>query len=302
MSQPPNANKETAKKLPPLSKGKAAAAPLSTRGGKSVVLEMLANKMADLNRQQNEEAFIVALSSLEPNPAQPRQIHDDERDEELAQDIKARGVLQPILVRPLKSGRYQIVAGERRYRACGLAGLSEVPVIIKEYNDEQARYASMVENLQRQDLDPLDEGRFYEILNIEENISVREIASYIHRSHKYVQDRLTKYREYLSVQGSTTPAHHNDKSAGSEGSTAANSDENHERNQQLRKLQNSQIKKLTPTKSVFRFKDFLSQAQSRFNELKPAERIELAEQLRDLRQEMELIEQKLTQAGEQSIN
>ncbi len=269
------------KRLPSLSKGK----PVVSKGGNSVVLEMLASKLADLGRQPNEEAFIIPLSSLETNAAQPRQLHDEARDRELSEDIGARGILQPILVRPLKSGLYQIVAGERRFRAAKLAGLQEVPVVVKEYNDEQARYASMVENLQRLDLDPMDEGRFYDILNVQENISVREIAAYIHRSHSYVQDRLNKYREQPAPIETTS---------GVEASNGANDSDNyHKRNEKLRKLQNSQTNRFVPGKKVNRFRDFLSDTQSRIIELNKEERTQLAEQLRELRRQMETIEYEL---------
>ncbi|HEX2912173.1 MAG TPA: ParB/RepB/Spo0J family partition protein [Chloroflexia bacterium] len=280
MSQP-NANAGANKRLPALNKSKAA--PSKNKGGNAVVLEMLASKMADLDRQQNEEAFVVALSALQPNPDQPRQIRDDERDQELAEDVKTRGILQPILVRPLKNGQYEIVAGERRYKAATLAGLKEVPVIIKEYNDEQARYAAMVENIQRQDLDPLDEGRFYDYLNIQENIGVRDIATYIHRSHKYVQDRLTRYREAIATANSAPV--NSDLS-----STGEDSDENHKRNQKLHKLQKSQLRRAAPTKTIFRFRDFLDETQQRIGELEQEERVQLAEHLRELRRQMETIE------------
>jgi ParB family chromosome partitioning protein len=246
---------------------------------------MLANKMADLERQPNEEAFIVPLKSLEANAAQPRQFHDDERDQELAEDIKARGILQPILVRPLKSGLYQIVAGERRYRAATLAGLVEVPVVIKDYNDEQARYASLVENLQRQDLDPLDEGRFYDILNVQENISIRDIAAFIHRSHFYVQDRLNRYREQqIAPQAAST---------GIVAEAAKDSEKSNERNEKLQKLQKSQSRVVSPVRNINRFRDFLADTQGRLEELKKEEKHRLAEQLRELRQQMEAIENAL---------
>ena len=270
------------KRLPSLSKGKTGG---TSRGGNSVVLEMLASKMADLDRQPNEEAFIVPLKSLEANAAQPRQFHDEERDRELAEDIKARGILQPILVRPLKSGLYQIIAGERRYRAAGLAGLQEVPVVIKDYNDEQARYASLVENLQRQDLDPLDEGRFYEILNVQENISIRDIAAFIHRSHFYVQDRLNKYREQQVYQQAVS------KSSGSE--DPEDSEKNNERNEKFQKLQKSQPKAVLPARTLNRFRDFLVDTRGKLDELKEEERHKLAGHLRELRQQMETIEKEL---------
>jgi len=272
------------KRLPSLSKGKTGGTGIS-RGGNAVVLEMLASKMADLDRQPNEEAFIVPLKSLEANAAQPRQFHDDERDQELAEDIQARGILQPILVRPLKSGLYQIVAGERRYRAATLAGLQEVPVVIKDYNDEQARYASLVENLQRQDLDPLDEGRFYDILNVQENISIRDIAAFIHRSHFYVQDRLNRYREQQVVSQSP--------SAGDVAATTIGSEKSNERNEKFQKLQKSQSRAVSPVKNINRFRDFLADTQGRLEDLKKEEKHRLAEQLRELRQQMEVVENAL---------
>lgn len=272
------------KRLPSLSKGKTGGAG-TNRGGNSVVLEMLASKMATLERQPNEEAFIVPLKSLEANAAQPRQSHDDERDRELAEDIKARGILQPILVRPLKSGLYQIVAGERRYRAARLAGLEEVPVVIKEYNDEQARYASLVENLQRQDLDPLDEGRFYDILNVQENISIRDIAAFIHRSHFYVQDRLNKYREQQN--GLQAAA------AGETSKANTVSEKSNERNEKFQKLQKSQIKIVSPVKNIHRFSNFLADTQNKLEELEREERDRLAEKLKELRRQLDTLEREL---------
>jgi ParB family chromosome partitioning protein len=247
---------------------------------------MLASKMADLDRQPNEEAFIVPLKSLEANAAQPRQFHDAERDRELAEDIQARGILQPILVRPLKSGLYQIVAGERRYRAATLAGLQEVPVVIKDYNDEQARYASLVENLQRQDLDPLDEGRFYDLLNVQENISIRDIAAFIHRSHFYVQDRLNRYRERQAAS-----------QAGNLSEAASDSEKSNERNEKLQKLQKSQSRAISPVRNINRFRDFLADTQGRLEDLKKEEKQRLAEQLRELRQQMEAVEKALLKAA-----
>lgn len=273
------------KRLPSLSKGKPGGTGVS-RGGNSVVLEMLASKMADLDRQPNEEAFIVPLKSLEANAAQPRQFHDAERDRELAEDIQARGILQPILVRPLKSGLYQIVAGERRYRAATLAGLQEVPVVIKDYNDEQARYASLVENLQRQDLDPLDEGRFYDLLNVQENISIRDIAAFIHRSHFYVQDRLNRYRERQAAS-----------QAGNLSEAASDSEKSNERNEKLQKLQKSQSRAISPVRNINRFRDFLADTQGRLEDLKKEEKQRLAEQLRELRQQMEAVEKALLKAA-----
>jgi hypothetical protein len=140
----------------------------------------------------------------------------------------------------------------------------------------------MVENLQRQDLDPLDEGRYYDILNIQENISVRDIAGFIHRSHNYVQERLTRYREFLS-QGEISESN----------AAAMNSEINHKRNEKVQKLQKSQSKPLSMVKSVDRFELFLTQTQVRIKELKPRERKELANRLREIRRIMETMEYEL---------
>lgn len=139
----------------------------------------------------NTEAKIVQLNLIESNPNQPRTYFDKEKLEELAADIKERGILQPPVVREKEEGRYEIVAGERRCRAAKMAGLTEIPVIIKEFdNEQQIKLASLAENLQRDDLDIEDEIRFLNILAKELDISLRDIGKYIHRSHLYVYRRL----------------------------------------------------------------------------------------------------------------
>lgn len=105
----------------------------------------------------------LPLDLLEPNPFQPRTAIDLEALQELTDSIRTRGILQPLLVRPKPDDptHYQIVAGERRWRAAGAAGLHEVPVLVRETTDGDAAAAALVENLQRQDLDPVDEARGY---------------------------------------------------------------------------------------------------------------------------------------------
>jgi len=108
----------------------------------------------------------LSLDLLEPNPFQPRSSIDAAGLEELTQSIRHRGVLQPLLVRPhpVTPGRYQIVAGERRWRAAGVAGLHEVPVLVHDMSDTEAAAVALVENLQRQDLNPIDEATGYDRL------------------------------------------------------------------------------------------------------------------------------------------
>ena len=103
----------------------------------------------------------LKLNDIEPNREQPRKNFDDDALSQLAASIAEHGVLQPLLVRPLPAGGYQLVAGERRWRASRIAGLTEVPVVIKEMSDEQAAVFALVENLQREDLDPVEEAKGY---------------------------------------------------------------------------------------------------------------------------------------------
>ena len=98
----------------------------------------------------------VKLLDIEPNREQPRKQFDEEALNELAQSISQHGVLQPLLVRPMQDGTYQLVAGERRWRASRLAGLTEVPVVIKDLSDSQVAEIALVENLQRENLNPIE--------------------------------------------------------------------------------------------------------------------------------------------------
>lgn len=98
----------------------------------------------------------LRLSQIEPNRDQPRKIFSEEALNELADSIREHGVLQPLLVRPLPGGSYQLVAGERRWRASRMAGLQEVPVVIREMDEEQAMEIALIENLQREDLNPIE--------------------------------------------------------------------------------------------------------------------------------------------------
>lgn len=141
----------------------------------------------------NNEAKILPLDKLELNPEQPRRQFDQARLEELAEDIRVHGVLQPPIVRPMGEGadlRYQLVVGERRYRAARLAGLSEIPVIVREYDDQEAGAVSLVENLQREDLDLEDEARYFKRLSDEYGLSTRQIGQLISKGHMYVYKRL----------------------------------------------------------------------------------------------------------------
>ena len=106
----------------------------------------------------------LKINDLEPNRNQPRKSFDDEALAELADSISQHGVLQPLLVRPIPGGGYQIVAGERRWRAARMAGLQTVPAVVRELDDGQVMEAALIENLQREDLSPLEEAKGYQTL------------------------------------------------------------------------------------------------------------------------------------------
>ena len=127
------------------------------RGGLGRGLESLFEDVSPSFESDNK-VETLPLREIEPDPGQPRKTFDDETLAELSASIAEHGLLQPIAVRPKPSGGYLIVAGERRWRASRMAGLTEVPVIVKDVTDEQAMELALVENLQREDLDPVEEA------------------------------------------------------------------------------------------------------------------------------------------------
>ncbi|MCB1838612.1 MAG: ParB/RepB/Spo0J family partition protein, partial [Alcanivoracaceae bacterium] len=131
---------------------------------------------------------VLGISQLSPDPRQPRQFFDDKALGELAASIKQHGVLQPILVRPHKEieGQYEIIAGERRWRASQRAQLHEVPVIIRDLDDAAALQIALIENLQRQDLNAIEEAKGYERLMAEFAYSQEEVAEVVGKSRSYV--------------------------------------------------------------------------------------------------------------------
>ena len=133
---------------------------------------------------------VLRLSLVEPNPDQPRKDFDDETIGELADSVKRHGILQPLLVRPIPNGGYQIVAGERRWRAARLAGLTEVPVIIRELDDKQVAQFALVENLQREDLNPIDEAMGYQSLMDTYGHTQQEIAEIVGKPRSSIANAL----------------------------------------------------------------------------------------------------------------
>ena len=132
----------------------------------------------------------LKISEIEPNRSQPRKEFDEKALTELAESIKEHGLIQPILVRPLIGGGYQIVAGERRYRACRMAGLTEVPVTIRELTDEETMELALIENLQRENLNPLEEALGYKSLMEEYSFSQEQVAKAVGKSRSAVANTL----------------------------------------------------------------------------------------------------------------
>lgn len=132
---------------------------------------------------------IVKITQIEPNREQPRKNFDEDALQELADSIKQFGLLQPILVQDRKS-HYEIIAGERRWRAAKLAGLKEVPVIIRDYTDQEIVEISLIENIQREDLNPIEEAQAYKRLLTEFNLKQDEVAERVSKSRTAVTNSM----------------------------------------------------------------------------------------------------------------
>ena len=156
------------------------------RGGLGRGLESLFEDAAP-SFESDTRIETLPLREIEPDPGQPRKTFDDETLAELSASIAEHGLLQPIAVRPKPSGGYLIVAGERRWRASRMAGLTEVPVIVKDVTDEQAMELALVENLQREDLDP-----------VEEATGIRELMTRCNLTQEQAARKLGKSRSALA--------------------------------------------------------------------------------------------------------
>ena len=132
----------------------------------------------------------LRLSQIVPNRDQPRKVFDDTALRELADSIQKHGLIQPILVRPMDDGSYRIVAGERRWRASRLAGLEKVPVVIKEMSDNEAAELALIENLQREDLNPIEEAEGYRVLMETYSMTQEQVAVRVGKSRPAIANAL----------------------------------------------------------------------------------------------------------------
>ena len=129
---------------------------------------------------------MLAIADIEPHPEQPRRIFAEDALDELAASIAQRGVIQPVIVRPVSGGRYQLVAGERRWRAAQRAQLHEIPAIVRDLGEREVMALALIENLQREDLNPIEEARAYHRLAEAEGLTQAEIARMVDKSRSHV--------------------------------------------------------------------------------------------------------------------
>ena len=180
----------------------------------NVSRETFAEERDNLQRDRSERRrreTTLRVSQIEPNRSQPRKTFDEDALEELADSIRQYGLIQPIMVQK-REGYYEIIAGERRWRACMKAGLKEVPVIIREYDDQKIMELSLIENLQREDLNPMEEARAYKRLMEEFGLTQEEIAGRVSKSRPVIANalRLLKLDERVQAmveQGEISMGH-----------------------------------------------------------------------------------------------
>ena len=154
---------------------------------------------------------MISITDIQKNPYQPRKEFDREKLDELAQSIKENGVIQPIIVRQSPVIGYEILAGERRYRASLLAGLTSIPAVVKQLSDQEMMVQSIIENLQRENLNPIEEARAYESL-VEKGFTHAEIADKMGKSRPYISNsiRLLSLPEQILLEvenGKLSQAH-----------------------------------------------------------------------------------------------
>lgn len=160
---------------------------------------------------EEETVQEVNIKELRPNPYQPRKIFSDEAIEELKQSILEHGILQPLIVRKSIKG-YEIVVGERRYRAAKMAGLDIVPVVVRDLNDQQMMELAVLENLQREDLTPIEEGAAYQMLMDQLHITQEQLAKRLGKSRPHIANHvrllsLPKEIQQLIIDGKLSMGH-----------------------------------------------------------------------------------------------
>ncbi len=138
----------------------------------------------------NEGIKEICIDEVKPSGRQARKIFNEEKLAELATSIKKHGVIQPVVVRPLKESGYELIAGERRWRACKILGYKKIPAIVKEYMDMEAAAVSLIENVQREDLNPLEEALAYHYLINDHGLTQEEVSKRVGKSRPFVANMI----------------------------------------------------------------------------------------------------------------
>jgi len=159
----------------------------SKKGGLGKGLDAI---FAENDTENSNSTIALKISDIEPNRTQPRKEFNEAALAELADSISQHGIIQPLLVRPIFGGGYQIVAGERRWRAARMAGISEVPAVIREMSDGEVMELALIENLQREDLNPLEEAQGYQALIETYGLTQEETAKTVGKSRPTITNAL----------------------------------------------------------------------------------------------------------------
>ena len=169
------------------------------------------DKNIDDNTNKKAGELMVKISLVEPNRNQPRKMFDKDSLDELTKSVKQYGVLQPIIVKKI-GNRYEIVAGERRWRAAQAAGLSEVPVVVRDYDDQKAKEIAIIENIQRTDLNPIEEALAYKSLIEEYNLTQEELSDKVSKNRSTITNslrllKLSKNIQQYMIDGQISSGH-----------------------------------------------------------------------------------------------
>lgn len=179
--------------------------------GLSALITDSTSEFSQEQQAKESDVLLIDINKIAPNPNQPRKVFEDDKIEELAASIRQHGVIQPILVQSVKNG-YEIIAGERRWRASRKAGLREIPCIIKILSEKDFLLVSLIENLQRENLNSLEESQAYQYMIDQFSLTQEEIARNVGKSRPYVANSLRlqklpqKIKDYL-IQGHLSAGH-----------------------------------------------------------------------------------------------
>ena len=175
--------------------------------GKGLDILIPVNDIVDKNdKNELQPEMYVKITKVEPNPNQPRKQFNEDKLQELADSIKEKGIISPIIVQDMKT-YYEIIAGERRWRAAKIAGLKEVPVIVRNYTEQEKAEVALIENIQREDLNPIEEAVAYKELMDSQNITQDEVAEKVSKSRTTITNAMRLLKLDSRVQDMISQGH-----------------------------------------------------------------------------------------------